>query len=238
MNEIDIDLLLFFKYLKGLQEEKSVKALSFKLEKHPSTIRRMIKKVEDFFNISLVIYENYQCILTDYGNKFLKQYEQYGDDINLDNLWPLIEKKPIQININVTKEIFIPYVLFFIQKNNIKFKNLKVSDEIYENNCLIFSENIMSNNYHLLNLSFFKHKINPIDEVIIHQDIYIYLKKIMDFSIFNEVIVVNNLYTMKNYINNNYSFIGYHNLLDNNDDWFVKPINFNLKIYNNYDLIK
>jgi hypothetical protein len=238
MEPIDIDLILFFKYLKGLQEEKSVKALSFKLEKHPSTIRRMIKKVEDFFSISLVIYENYQCILTDYGHKFLDKYEEIQENIMIEDLASLIEKKRIEININVNKEFFLPYVLFFIKKNNIKFKNLTVTNEIKENNCLVFADNISRNNFYTINLFFFKHKINPVDEVIIHQDIYLYLKKILDFSIFNEIIIVNNLYVMKTYIDNNYSFIGYNNFVESLDDWIIKPINFTLKIYSNYEPIK
>ena len=237
----DVDLILFFKYLDGLNGEKSVKALSFKLEKHPSTIRRMIKKVEDFFNVGLVIYENYQCIITNQGKKFLDKYYELGEDISLKDLWSSIDNNitnPVSLIIN--KEFFIPYILNFIEKNPLDWKDILIDghwDKGVGDNThwILFSDQIEGDNYYHLHLYIFKHKTNPREEVLIHENIYHNLKKILDLSIFNKIIVVNNLSIMHFYIEKNYSFIGYQGFTANQDQWTIKSLNFSINLWSNYN---
>lgn len=242
MLDTEIDLILFFKYLEGLKEEKSVKALGFKLEKHPSTIRRMIKKIEDLFNISLIIYENYQVLISEWGYKFLDKYYELQDNITLNDLYKLTQTNKKSFSIQVTHEFLIPYVLNFLEKNSILFNSFIVNDNInYENQnennlYLNFTHYPINNwNSYSINLFFFQPKEGPNVGVIIDEYIYIYLKKIMDFSIFDNLLVINNLFLFKYYINKGYSFIGYKNFITNGDDYKTKSLNFSLKIFTNYN---
>ena len=228
-------MILFFKYLDGLKKEKSVKSLSFKLEKHPTTIRRMIKKVEDFFNIHLVIYENYQCVITEQGYKFLEKYYQLNNEITIQDLLQLVDKPGYETSIIINKEFYIPYILNFIDKHKIQCNGILIHKD-YCNNSLNFSDEIGGDNHYCLNLFFFKHKEFPTDEILVHENIYHNLKKILDFSIFQKIIVVNNLSIMNHFIiNKNYSFIGYNNFIANEDNWYNKPLNFTLNLWSNYD---
>jgi hypothetical protein len=250
MAEIDIDLILFFKYLDGLKREKSVKSLSFKLEKHPTTIRRMIKKVEDFFHINLVIYENYQCIITDQGYKFLDKYYELNNDITIQDLFPIVHKPHKNMSVIINKEFYIPYILHFIDKNNIQCQDITIkndftglnfpSDMTIKNNVsstgLIFSDEMGGDYCHYINLFFFKHKELPMEEIVIHENIYNNLKKILDFSLFQKILVVNNLSIMNHFImKKNYSFIGYNNFIGHQEAWNIKPLNLSLNLWSNYD---
>jgi hypothetical protein len=246
--KLDIDLIIFFKYLKGLKEEKSVKSLGFKMDKHPSTIRRMIGKVEEYLEQDILIYENYEVKPTVLGELLLEQYDLLGDNINLEHLVNIEKKSKKGIknikNIVITSDILLPYVHGYIRREKLSYKSIYTGkkNQSYHEDDIIFhhfpfsflpQDKVCTSN--VLPLYLMRNSQYPQDNsLIIHWEIKRLIDKLIDLSVFNNIIVVDNIFSLIQGLNESGAYcIFYEDILANNQKslFIKKPLLLYLTVY-------
>ena len=248
--KLDIDLIIFFKYLVGLKEEKSVKSLGFKMQKHPSTIRRMIKKVEEYMDQDILIYENYEVKITLFGELLLTQYEVLGHNINLEHLINTEKnlKKNIsnRKNIAITSDFLLPYVHRYIRIEKLMLKNLYIlkKNQCYEQCDMVFHHfqpscnpnigELTSTRLPLYLMRNSQYKVE--NSLVIHGEIKKLVDKLIDLTIFHNITIVDNVFSLTKILNESGCYsICYEEFLDTyNTSLFIKkPLYLSLNVFFN-----